>query len=83
MYGAFHAIDWKFVATLDTLLSHDDDWLVGSGDVKKKIMEFASDLDSPETLDAAMAFLQKNPEKAARVAAGLDVLTTQDGPPGS
>lgn len=73
----------KFVATLDTLLSHDDDWLVGSGDVKKKIMEFASDLDSPETLDAAMAFLQKNPEKAARVAAGLDVLTTQDGPPGS
>jgi hypothetical protein len=73
----------RFTATMDALLSHDDDWIVGGDDLKEKILTYVGDIQSPETLDAALTFLKTNPEKAARVAAGLDVLTTQDGPPGS
>jgi hypothetical protein len=73
----------RFTATMDALLSHDDDWIVGGDDLKEKILTYVGDIQSPETLDAALNFLKTNPEKAARVAAGLDVLTTQDGPPGS
>lgn len=72
----------QFAESMDDMLRYDSVPLMGGG-LKDKIMKYVGDIKSPETLDAALSFLNKDPKKAARVAAGLDVLTTQDGPPGS
>jgi hypothetical protein len=72
----------QFADTMDDMLRYDSIPLMGGG-LKDKIMGYVGDIKSPETLDAALAFLNRDPQKAARVAAGLDVLSSQDGPPGS
>jgi hypothetical protein len=72
----------RFADAMDDMLRYDGTPLLGGG-LKDKILTYVGDIKSPETLDAALAFLNRDPKKAARVAAGLDVLTSADGAPGS
>ncbi|MFP5501979.1 MAG: hypothetical protein ACLGIN_05780, partial [Candidatus Sericytochromatia bacterium] len=72
----------RFADALQTLVNADQMWLLGGGDLKAKMMENLGSWNE-ESLSGAIALLDQDPEKAAKVFAGLETTGASSHAPGN
>lgn len=71
----------RFASKLGTMVNADNMWIVGGGDLKKKVSEGLKSWDG-QTLTLATRLLEENPEDAAKYFGGVKIAGDGTVPPG-